>query len=68
MSKEVGDRAGEEKAYCNLGIAHTNIGNFHKAIEYHEQHLKISKDVGDRAGEEKAYCNLGIAFHSLGEF
>ena len=68
FSKEVGDRAGERIAYCNLGVAYDSLGDFQKAIEYHKRHLKISKEVGDRAGEGKAYCNLGIAYDSLGDF
>ena len=64
----MGDRAGEGKAYCNLGIAFLNLGDSQKAIEYHERNLKISKEVGDRAGEGKAYCNLGNAYYSLGDF
>ena len=35
ISKEVGDRAGEGAAYCNLGVAYRNLGEFQKAIEYH---------------------------------
>ena len=68
ISKEVGDRAGESIAYCNLGIAYRNLKYFQKAIAYHEQHLKISKEVGDRAEEGRAYCNLGVAYDSLGDF
>ena len=49
-----------------LGIAYYNLGDFRKAIEYHERHLKISKEVGDRAGEGRAYGNLGNAYNSLG--
>ena len=51
ISKEVGDRAGEGRAYGNLGSAYYSLGDFQKAIEYHERRLKISKEVGDRAGE-----------------
>ncbi|CAH3184240.1 unnamed protein product [Porites lobata] len=51
-----------------LGIAYHNLGDFRKAIEYHERHLRISKEVGDRAGEGIAYCNLGNAYDSLGDF
>ena len=68
ITKEVGDRAGEGKAYCNLGIAFRNLGDFRKAIEYQERHLQISKEVGDRAGEGIAYGNLGNAYDSLGDF
>ena len=51
-----------------LGIAYYSLGDFRKAIEYHERHLKISKEVGDRAGEGAAYGNLGVAYRNLGDF
>ena len=64
----MGDRAGEGGAYGNLGNAYFSLGDFKKAIEYHERDLKISKEVGDRAGEGGAYGNLGNAYDSLGDF
>ena len=64
----MGHRVGEGGAYCNLGIAYRSLGEFQKAIEYHERHLKISKEVGHRVGEGGAYANLGIAYHRLGDF
>ena len=36
-----------------LGIAYYRLGDFRKAIEYHQRYLKISKEGGDKAGEEK---------------
>ena len=48
---EIGDRAGEGRAYGNLGNAYRSLGDFRKAIEYHEKRLKIAKEIGDRAGE-----------------
>ena len=51
-----------------LGNAYYSLGDFRKAIEYHERHLKISTEVGDRAGEGTAYGNLGVAYCSLGDF
>ena len=47
IAKELGDRAGEGIAYCNLGIAYHRRGNFKQAIEYHNQHLTIAKELGD---------------------
>ena len=58
ISKEVGDRAGEGKAYCSLGNAYHCLGDFQKDIEYHERDLKISKEVGDRAGEGLSLIQL----------
>ena len=46
----MGDRAGEGRAYGNLGNAYKSLGGYEKAIEYHTQDLTIAKEVGDRAG------------------
>ena len=61
-------RAGKGETYRNLGIAYQRLGNFHKAVEYHERRLQTAKEVGDKAGEGHAYGNLGIAYHRLGDF
>ena len=44
--------------------AYHSLGDFHKAICYHERSLQIAKEVGDKAGEGRAYGNLGNAYHS----
>ena len=64
----MGDKDEEERAYGSLGFAYHNLGNFQKAIQYHERHLQIAKDVGDKAGETRAYGNLGIAYQRLVDF
>jgi len=61
----VDDRAGEGRAYGNLGNVYQTLGKFHEAIEYHSESLSIAKEVGDRASEGSACCNLGKAFLSL---
>ena len=66
--RETEDRAKEAKVYCYLGNAYYNLGDFQKAIEYHERNLKISTEVGDKAGEGIAYVNLGNAYHRLEDF
>jgi len=63
----VGDRAGEGRAYANLGNLFESQGDFSKAIEYHTQRLAIAKEVGDRAGEGRAYGNLGTCHMHLNE-
>ena len=54
-------------AYGNLGNAYFSLGDFKKAIEYHNLHLKISEEVGDKHGEGNAYSNLGSAYWMLGD-
>ena len=64
----MGNRAGEGRAYGNLGNAHQSLGDFSKAIAYHTQDLAIARGLGDRAGEGQTYGNLGCAHDSLGDF
>lgn len=35
--KELGDRAAQGRTYGNLGNTHYLLGNFRKAVAYHEQ-------------------------------
>ncbi|XP_044171785.1 tetratricopeptide repeat protein 28-like, partial [Acropora millepora] len=44
------------------------LGDYRKAIKYHEKHLKIAIEIGDRGGEGGAYGNLGNAYQSLGDY
>ena len=46
----------------------TNHYDYEKAIEYHEEPLKIAKEVGDRAGEGVAYGNIGNTYQLLGDY
>ena len=68
MRKRWGDKAGEGRAYGNLGNAYQSLGDFRKAIQYHELRLQIAKEVGDKAGEGRAYGNLGNAYQRLCDF
>ena len=68
IAKEIGDRAGEGEAYGNLGNRYQSLGDYRKAIEYNEKHLKIAIENGDRAGEGEAYGNLGNRYQSLGNY
>ena len=63
IAKEVGDRAGEGRAYCNLGNAYHSLGDFKQAIEYHMLHLTIAKEVGTGLKKEVP-TNLGNAYKS----
>ena len=65
---EIDDRTGEGRAYGNLGNAFGSLGDFRKAIDYHEKHLETAKEIGDRAGQGEAYGSLGSAYDSLGDF
>ena len=59
IAKEVGDKAGEGRAYGSLGDACDSLGNFH---------LQITKEVGEKAEEGKSYGNFCNAYQSFCDF
>ena len=59
---ETGDRGREGAGYGNLGNAYQSLGEYRKAIEHREKHLKFSIEIGDKGGEGIAYGNLGNAY------
>ena len=63
-----GDRVGEGRAYCDLGAAYLELGQFHKAVEFHRKGLDIAQELGNKSGLSAAYSNLGNAYRSLGQF
>ncbi|MFH0982660.1 MAG: tetratricopeptide repeat protein, partial [Planctomycetota bacterium] len=61
------NRQAEGVMLGNLGIAHKNVGDARKAIEFYEQQLVIVREIGDRRGEGAALGNLGTAYAALGD-
>ena len=51
-----------------LVVTYQSLGDYQKAIEYHEKLLKIAQEIGDRYGEGAAYGNLGSTYESLGDY
>ena len=63
-----GDNLKRDIKHFICGQIFYKLSDFKKAIEFHENSLKIDKEIGDKAGESKCYANLGAAYHSLGDF
>ena len=57
---ETGDRAGEGRAYGNLGNAYQSLGDYRKGIEDHEKLLKIAIEIGDRAGRRSEHMEISV--------
>ncbi|WP_353737611.1 MULTISPECIES: tetratricopeptide repeat protein, partial [unclassified Microcystis] len=51
-----------------LGNVYYSLGEYQKAIEFHQQSLAITREIGDRGGEAASYNNLGTVYRSLGEY
>jgi len=52
----------------NLGSAYLLLGQYQKAIEFHQQSLAIAREIGDRFGESRSLNTLGLAYKSLGQY
>ena len=63
---EIGYRAGEGRAYGNLGNACKSLGGYRKVIEFNEKDMNIAIDIRDWAAEGRTYGILGNAYDSLG--
>ena len=69
LYRELKDRLGEGAALWNLGVAYDSLGNYPKAIDYHEQRLAIAifRKADYRGGGARTFCirnHSGLsAFH-----
>ena len=52
----------------SLGNVYNSLGEYQKAIEFHQQSLAIKREIGDRGGEAKSYGNLGVVYYLLGKY
>ena len=52
----------------SLGNAYKSLGQYERAIAFHQQSLDIFKDIGDIQGESASLNNLGKAYDSLGQY
>ena len=67
-ARKLKDRGAEAQHLGNLGIAYRNLGEYHLAIGFYEQCLKIAREMGDRRMEGNALGNLGVAFRNLNDY
>jgi len=61
------DRANEGYALGNLGNAYADLGETRRAIQFHEQALRIVREFRNRRAEGTILGNLGLAYADLGE-
>ena len=65
IAQKEGDKVKEAKAYCSLGVAYSNLGDFDVALNFFQKDLAIAKEIGDRSREAMVYFNLGDVNDSL---
>lgn len=50
-----------------LGVAHYHLGEFARAIEYHEASLALAKEQNTPGRQAQAFSGLGAGYRGLGE-
>lgn len=66
--RAIGDVAAQGRACGNLGNTYYLLGDFTKAILFHEERLAIARQFGDKAAERRAHSNLGNSHIFIGQF
>ena len=54
------------KSLNRLGLWYKSLGEYKKAIAYHQESLEISEEIGDRQGVANCLGNLGSCYYDLG--
>ncbi len=62
------DKQYEGTALHQLGIAYNSLGNFRRALEYHEQALAFVPETGDAILEGNRLGSIGNTYLSLGNY
>ncbi|MFN6155666.1 MAG: tetratricopeptide repeat protein [Dolichospermum sp.] len=57
-----------QASLTSLGNAYKSLGQYERAIAFHQQSLDIAKEIGDIQGESNSLNNLGNAYESLGQY
>jgi len=61
------DEPGRYVALCNLGLCASRLGMAEKAVEYHQQSLKLAIELESPHGQSLAVGNLALASMQLGD-
>jgi tetratricopeptide (TPR) repeat protein len=75
LSRQAGDKVGEENALVNLGYSEVmnaqqedaDADSYEMPINYLQQGLKLSEQLGDIQGKALCLSSLGIAYQVVGE-
>lgn len=59
---------GKAWALNNLGLIHSNLTNYPKALEYYQKTMDIAEKVNDQIILSKCHSNIGILYRNQGDF
>ena len=66
ISKQVGDRAGKGRAYCNLGKAYHSLGDFGKAFQHYKNGVRAFDDIRENLiSNDELKISLGNTYNDI---
>jgi DNA-binding SARP family transcriptional activator/tetratricopeptide (TPR) repeat protein len=66
--RDLGDRLGQERTLCNLGLVLRRQGSYAEAVDHHRQALALARTLGDTFGEALALTGLGTTLCLQGRY
>lgn len=64
---EINDAGLMEICLCNIGVAHTNMGDYRGSIKYYEDAYAIADQINDKKGKRICLNNLGSVYNNMGD-
>jgi CHAT domain-containing protein/Tfp pilus assembly protein PilF len=58
-ARRAGDRHGEAIVLGNIGVCHKNLGDYDRAMRFHEQSLALKRALDDREQVGRTLSNIG---------
>ena len=66
--KQIGSSSYEGKILSSIGGVYDRIGQYLKALDFHQQALAIQKQIGDRSGESSTLNSIGGVYNRIGQY
>ncbi|XP_035663491.1 tetratricopeptide repeat protein 28-like [Branchiostoma floridae] len=67
LARQLGDRSKEMEAYQSLGRAYHDMGEYRKALGWHQKYLKMCQGDEDEGKQITAHRGMGDTYRFLGE-
>ncbi|XP_078663372.1 uncharacterized protein LOC144906699 isoform X1 [Branchiostoma floridae x Branchiostoma belcheri] len=67
LARDLGRKDKESQAYNRLGLAHYDMGEHGKSLEWNKKNLKMSQESGDKIGQITAHKNIAVSYKALGK-
>ncbi|KAI8480026.1 hypothetical protein Bbelb_422340 [Branchiostoma belcheri] len=67
LARDLGKKDREMQAYNRLGLAHYDMGEHEKCLEWEKKHLKMSQESKDTTIQITAHQNIADSYKALGK-